>query len=130
MPFLRRLGDVLSWPGLAALAGAVALLLAARFGPPGQGWEDLARLAGAMLLAALAGLLSGGALLAWRAARSRPSAWRRWAAILGAAVGALAGAGLAAALASGLPQGNVGPVAFGAASAAVGVAGILAATMR
>ena len=64
----------LFWLGAALLASAFALLLLARLSPPGEGFEDLAHVAGALLLGAASALPLGLFLLsswAWRKPVSR-----------------------------------------------------------
>lgn len=122
---LRRLvTHALGLLGAALLAGALTLLLVARFGGAGDtGWEDLARIAGAILLTMGAGAALGLHLLALRAGWApRPSRARLAATQLGALVGGAAGA-LFATITS---ADNMGPLLMGATSALLAGAGIVA----
>lgn len=99
-----RVGGALFWLGLAFLLAAGGFLVSSR-APAEDGFGDLARVVGAMVLAALAGATMSGFLVAWRLEeRTRPARWR-----LGAAVTACIFAVLAAGkfLAVAWPEGNL-----------------------
>lgn len=91
----KPIGNVLFALGVAALVGVAALLVVSRQGGGDSGWADLAAFAGALLLAAVAGLTLGLSLVAaWRGRVPLPN-WRLALAALGCVVGIFAGGALA-----------------------------------
>lgn len=80
----RTLPATLGILGLIGLAGAVLLGISARFSPS-ESLQDLGRIVGALLLAAAAGVLFGGSLLAARLSHADLPRWL----VATAAVGSL-----------------------------------------
>ena len=70
----RTLPATLAVLGLIGLGGAILLAIAARL-VPYEGLQDLGRIVGALLLAAAAGVLFGGSLVAARVSRADLPRW-------------------------------------------------------
>jgi hypothetical protein len=119
----RTLPATLAVLGLIGLGGAVLLALAARFAPA-QSLEDLGRIVGALLLAAAAGILFGGSLLAARLSRADLPRWLVAAATVGSLLALVPGVAF---LQPALSSSNWGLAAFAGLVLLAGIAGLASA---
>lgn len=110
--------------GIITLAGAAGLLVAAKTGTNTDGWADLARFVGALLLAAVAGLFFGVSLIVARVQRAKLPRWLTATAALGSL---LALVPAAAFLPTALEGNNWGLAAFAIVVAAIALGGIASA---
>lgn len=110
--------------GIITFGGAIVLLIAARTGTNTDGWSDLARFVGALLLAAVAGLFFGASLIVARFQRAKLPRWLTVTAAFGSLLALVPAATF---LPTALEGGNWGLAAFAVAVAAIALGGMASA---
>src|SRR5687767_2039282 len=119
----RTLPATLAVLGLIGLGGAIMLAIAARLAPY-EGLQDLGRIVGALLLAAAAGVLFGGSLLAARVSRADLPRWLVAVAAVGSLVALVPGVAF---LQPAVESSNWPLAAFAGIVLLAGVAGLVSA---